>query len=102
MLERIQALAGLDGLITAASVQVFDAPVVTDPVTDELRRGDLREVHLPADVRTRIADFINAELGGAAKAAERIAASRELKRIERENEAKRLADAAKAEKKKDD
>lgn len=102
MLERIQALAGLDGQITAASVQVFDAPVVTDPVTDEPRRGDLREVLLPLDVRQRIADAVNAELGGAAKAAERITAAREAKRIEREDETKRQADAANAVKNKDD
>lgn len=94
MLERIQALAGHDGLITAASVQVYDAPVVIDPVTDLPRRGDLREVRLPLDVRQRIADAINAELGGAAKAQERLAAAREAKRIEREAEAKRQADAA--------
>lgn len=86
MLERIQAFAGLDGQITAASVQVYDAPVVTDPVTDELRRGDLREVLLPLDVRQRIAAAINAELGGATRAAERLTAAREAKRQERERE----------------
>jgi hypothetical protein len=84
MLERIQALAGFDGLIDPASVQVFDAPVVTDPVSDQPRRGELREVILPPPLRKEIADFINAKLGGASKAEERIAAAREDKRIERE------------------
>lgn len=80
MLERLQCFAGLDGLISAASIQAFDAPIVTDPVTDERRRGDLIPVTLPLAVRQRIANAINAELGGPEKAAARISAAREARR----------------------
>lgn len=88
MFERIQAFADINGRITPESIDVRDADVIVDPVTDEVRRGDLRKVDLPADVRQRIADFINAELGGAEKAAERLQGARAKVLAEREKAAK--------------
>lgn len=76
MLERLQVIADLNGLVTADGIEVFDAPILTDPVTDAPTRGDLRKVVLPLDVRQRLAAAINAELGGSVKAAERLSAAR--------------------------
>lgn len=96
MLYRIQADADNTGLIKPGSLQVFDAPLVTDPVTDKIKRGDLHPVDLAADVRQRIADVINAELGGAVKSAERLTAARTKARQQREAESARQQREAEA------
>jgi hypothetical protein len=89
MLFRVQADAGLDGVIQASSIEVFDAPLLIDPVTDQPRRGDLRQVDLSLAIRQRIADAINAELAGTTKAAERLTETRNKERQRREETAVR-------------
>jgi hypothetical protein len=95
MLERIQAFAGLNGLIAPRSIQVFDQSVALDPLTDQPSRvGDLRLVELSDAARQRIADAINAELGGEAKAAQRLTAARTAiaERAAKEREAAKTAE----------
>ncbi len=76
MLYRIQADANRNGMIRPRDIQIYDAPLTVDPVTDEQTRGAPVLVDLPNGARQRIADAINAELEGATKASERLAAAR--------------------------
>ena len=72
MLERIQATADLNGMIIPGSIQAFDADLIKDPITDATIRGPLRTAVISAAGRQKIADAINAELGGEQKAKRRI------------------------------
>lgn len=87
MLYRIQADADNNGTIQPQSIQVFDADVITDPVTDDTTRGSLRPVDLSSTARQRIADAINAELAGPQKSAARLEAARTKAREQRERAA---------------
>ena len=75
MLYRIQADANRNGMIRPRDIQIYDAPLTVDPVTDEQTRGAPVLVDLPNAARQRIADAINAELEGATKSSERLAAA---------------------------
>jgi hypothetical protein len=90
MLERFQAFADNDGLLTAASITVFDADLTTDPVTDAVKRGPLRQADVPLAVRQEIVDFINAKLAGKNKADERLALGRQRVANEKAAEAAKL------------
>ncbi len=76
MLYRIQADANRNGMIRPRAIEIYDAPLTMDPVTDVETRGPPVLVDLPNAARQRIADAINAELEGATRAAERLAAAR--------------------------
>lgn len=76
MLFRIQADADVNGLLTPDRVQVFDAPLVTDPVTDEVKRGDVRQVKIPLALRQAFCDWVNQRAGGLVKYQERLANER--------------------------
>lgn len=76
MLYRIQADADMNGLLQPEGVQVFDAPIVTDPVTDQQKRGDVRMVKVPLALRQAFCDWVNQRAGGLQKYQDRLAAER--------------------------
>ncbi len=76
MLYRIQADADSTGMLTPDRVQVFDAAVIVDPVTDIPSRGTVRQVKIPLALRQAFCDWVNQRAGGLAKYQERLAAER--------------------------
>jgi hypothetical protein len=77
----IQLLINADenGMATPSLMTIKDADTLTDAVTEAKYRGPWRDAVLTPEAKQRICDAINAEVGGAAKAAERIAAIKNKK-----------------------
>jgi hypothetical protein len=86
MLKQLLVNGDENGLATPATMQISDADLITDQVTDQKYSGQWRPAELSTEAKQRICDAINAELGGATKAAERVITAR-AKEIARKAEA---------------
>lgn len=82
IIDRIQAFADASGQIV--QIEVYDAELLTDPVTDAQERGPLRMSILAEADAPALFAALNQRLAGAGKSNDRIAALR-AKYLAREN-----------------
>lgn len=76
MFKQLLSNGDENGLAVPQSLSIHDADRIIDPITDQESDGPWRAVELSAEAKQRICDAINAEVGGAQKAAARIAEAR--------------------------